>query len=60
MTTLPVRKREREQSALARLHDEMDDLLRGFFRDWDLPVWDRDRWPALDIAETASKAAIDF
>jgi HSP20 family protein len=58
MATLPVRKREREQGALARLHNEMDDLFRGFFHDWDLPALGRGRWPALDIAETENELVV--
>ena len=51
MALIPIRKREKEDGALARLHDEVDDLFRGFFDDWNLPGWGRSRWPALDIAE---------
>jgi HSP20 family protein len=58
VAALPVRKRERERSALARLHDEMDDLFRGFFQDWELPVWGRGRWPTLDIAETENELVV--
>ena len=51
MALVPIRKRERDRGALARLHDEMDDLFRGFFEDWEMPTWGRGRWPAIDIAE---------
>ena len=51
MVLVPARRRARQGSALTRLHDEMDDLFRGFFEDWELPVWSRGRWPAIDIAE---------
>lgn len=51
MALVPTRKRERDRGALAMLHDEMDDLVRGFFEDWELPVWGHGRWPAIDIAE---------
>jgi len=51
MTLLPIKKTERGRSELARLHDEMDNLIGGFFGDWDWPVWGRGRWPAIDIAE---------
>jgi len=47
MALVPVRKR----SELARLHDEMDNLIGGFFGDWDWPALGHSRWPALDIAE---------
>jgi HSP20 family protein len=56
MSALPVRKRER--STLARLHEEMDDLFRGFFQDWELPVWGRGRWPVVDIAETENEFVV--
>jgi HSP20 family protein len=51
MALVPARRTARQSSPLARLHDEMDDLFRGFFEDWELPVWSRGRWPAIDIAE---------
>jgi HSP20 family protein len=51
MTLLPVKKTERGRSELARLHDEMDNLIGGFFGDWDWPALGRVRWPAIDIAE---------
>jgi len=51
MVLLPVKKTERGRSELARLHDEMDNLIGGFFGDWDWPVWSRSHWPAIDIAE---------
>lgn len=49
MTLLPVKKTEKGRSELARLHDEMDNLIGSFFGDWSWPVWGR--WPAIDIAE---------
>jgi HSP20 family protein len=51
MALLPVRRREGERGPLARLHNEMDDLFKAFFSDWDGPLWGRSRWPALDVAE---------
>ena len=36
----------------------MDDLLRGFFQDWELPTWGRGRWPALDVAETENELVV--
>jgi len=51
MTLLPVRKRERGTGELARLHEEMDDLVRSFFEPWEMPLWRGGRWPAIDIAE---------
>jgi HSP20 family protein len=58
MTLLPVRKRERERSSLARLHDEMDDLFRSFFEDADMPILRRGRWPAIDIAENDNEFVV--
>jgi len=52
MALLPVKKTERGRSELARLHDEMDNLIGSFFGDSDWPVWGHRRWPALDIAES--------
>jgi len=51
MAIIPVRKTERERSELARLHDEMDDLLGSFFSGWEWPSLGRGRWPAVDIAD---------
>jgi len=51
MALLPVKRKEGGRGSLTRLHDEMDDLFRGFFSDWDWPVWSGSRWPAIDIAE---------
>lgn len=51
MALVPVKKTERGRSELARLHDEMDNLIGGFFGDFDWPVCGRSRWPAIDIAE---------
>ena len=51
MALVPVRKRERDRGELTRLHNEMDDLFHGFFRDSDWPVWGRAPLPAIDIAE---------
>ena len=53
MALIPIRKREieRERGPLARLHNEVDDLFRGFLEDWELPIWGRSRWPAIDVAE---------
>jgi len=58
MALLPVRKKERDRSSLARLHDEVDDLFRSFFEDWDWPVWSRGRWPAIDIAENENEYVV--
>lgn len=55
MALLPVKRRESERGSLASLHDEMDDLFRGFFSDLDWPVWGRGRWPAIDIAENENE-----
>jgi HSP20 family protein len=59
MALLPIKRRERERGSLASLHDEMDDLFKDFFSDWDGgPFWSRTRWPALDIAEDENEFTI--
>jgi len=58
MTLLPIRKRERDRGPLAKIHDEMDDLFRSFFEDWDWPVWSRGRWPVIDIAENENEFVV--
>lgn len=55
MALLPTKRKESQNSSLARLHDEVDDLFKGFFGDWDWPKWSRERWPALDIAENENE-----
>ena len=58
MALLPVRKVERSRGDLARLQGDMEDLVRGFFGDWDLPaLWGRG-WPALDIAEDDARYVV--
>lgn len=52
MALLPVRRKERERGSLARFHDEVDDLFRGFFEDWDWPVWSRGHRPRLKATVT--------
>jgi HSP20 family protein len=51
MTILPVKKAEKSRRELARLHNEMDNLIGNFFGDWDWPVWGHYHWPVVDIAE---------
>ena len=43
---------------MVRLHDEMDDLFKGFFSDWDGPFWNKNRWPALDVAEDENEFVV--
>jgi HSP20 family protein len=57
MALLPVR-RERDRGALARLHNEMDDLFRSFFEDWEMPLLRRGRWPAIDITENENEFVV--
>lgn len=54
MVLLPVRRRDRESenTGMARLHRDMDDLFRGFFGDWDLPMRRTSHWPAVDVCES--------
>ncbi len=49
MATVPVKQANR--SGVARLHNEMDDLINSFFGQWGIPVLEGSRWPAIDIAE---------
>jgi HSP20 family protein len=59
MALLPIKRRERERGSLASLHDEMDDLFKDFFSDWDGgPFWGRTRWPALDVAEDENEFTV--
>ncbi|UCD49318.1 MAG: Hsp20/alpha crystallin family protein [Phycisphaerales bacterium] len=51
MALLPVKRMERGSGELARLHRDMDDLLRGFFPNWEWPSWGAARWPVMDIGE---------
>lgn len=53
MALVPVRKRTRGD--LGRLHEEMDDLLSGFFHGWDMPFFERSHWPAIDIADNENE-----
>jgi HSP20 family protein len=56
MALVPARKRGRGE--LARLHDEMDNLLGRFFGDWDWPVLSHTHWPALDVAENENNYVV--
>jgi HSP20 family protein len=58
MALLPVHKRQSQRTPLARLHEEMDDLFHGFFRDWDFPSLEYRHWPAVDIAETENEFVV--
>jgi len=49
MALVPARKRGKNE--LARLHNEMDNLIGSFFGDWEWPAWGHVHWPAIDIAE---------
>ncbi len=58
-----IRRRSDDARPLARLRDEMDDLFRGFFGDWDRPGlavqqyagW----WPTLDMVEQDDKIVVN-
>ena len=43
--------KKRGRGELARLHDEIDNLLGRFLGDWDRPALSRTHWTALDVAE---------
>jgi HSP20 family protein len=52
---LALRRKERQPDALARIHDEMDELFGDFLQNWDLPFVSRGQWPVLDIAENENE-----
>ena len=56
MALVPAHRRGR--GSLSRLHDEMDDLIGGFFGDWDIPFWPRRQWPAIDIADSENELVV--
>ncbi len=56
MALLPTRRRER--SELARLHNEMDDLVRSFFGEWEMPFFERTRWPAVDVQDKETEVLV--
>jgi len=56
MALVPIRKRVR--SDLARLHDEMDDLINAVFGDWDRPFFGRGRYPTIDIADNEDAVVV--
>lgn len=58
MALVPIRKRERDTSTLARLHDEMDDLFDSFFRGLDRPFFGYKAWPAIDIVENENEFVV--
>ena len=58
MALVPVHRTDRSRSSLARLHDEMDDLIGSFFGDWDMSFWPRRRWPAIDIADNENEVVV--
>jgi len=47
MALLPLHRKR--GGDLARLHNEMDDLLSSFFGNW--PTYENRVWPAVDVAE---------
>ena len=59
MALVPIRKREMQGSALARLHDEMDDLFDSFFRGLDRPFFGYKAWPAIDITEDENQFVVN-
>ena len=58
MAILPVKKRERSGSELARFHDEMDNLFHSFLGDWCWPALEHRRWPVIDIVENENDFVI--
>jgi HSP20 family protein len=51
MASLPTRKKESAANPLARIHEEIDDLLGSFFGGWEMLPERWSRWPAVDISE---------
>ena len=56
MALVPARKRGRNE--MARLHDEMDNLLGRFFGDWEWPILAHTHWPALGVAESENNYVV--
>jgi len=56
MALLPVRKSAGNE--LAGLHRQMDELFNSFFGDWPVADYERDVWPAIDIAETDTEITV--
>ena len=50
--------RGRTKGDLARLHDEMDDLFSSFFEGWNVPFFQRSRFPAIDISEDENQIVV--
>lgn len=55
MALVPYLKRQRNE--LDRLHNEVDDLFRGFFGDWGTR-FGRTMWPTLDIVEKSDNIEV--
>jgi HSP20 family protein len=56
MALIPWEKRHRGE--LARLHDEMDDLFRGFFGGWETPLAGHRFFPAVDVTENENDIVV--
>jgi HSP20 family protein len=56
MALVPWEKRHRGE--LARLHDEMDDLFRGFFGGWETPLAGHRFYPAVDVTENENDIVV--
>ena len=56
MALLPVRKSA--GSELAGLHRQMDELFNSFFGDWPLANYEKNVWPAIDIAENENEITV--
>lgn len=56
MALVPWEKRHRGE--LARLHDEMDDLFRGFFGGWETPLTGHRFYPAVDVTENENDIVV--
>ena len=56
MALVPVKKRVRGD--LTGLHEEMDDLINSFFGGWDMPFFERSRFPVIDIADNENEVVV--
>jgi len=56
MAILPSIRRDRNE--LARLHSDMDDLIKTFFGDWTLPSYERRVWPPIDVADEENSICV--
>jgi len=60
MTLLPIKRREMSINDLARVQNEMQDMMRSFFGNLDMPGgWQSVAWPAPPMVLPVSEALRD-